>query len=262
MGLSDLFKPDHKSSDPEVRLRFVERTSDLDRLADMACHDRSPRVRRAAIARLDDETTLESVALNGEHIDARVAAVQRIDSQTTLARIIKLRRNYDLMAACFARITDKNILDMIANDKEYNLSARRIAIENYADEAYLAESIGNQSDHAEKSPEEVEQLVKKYGGANLVRALGRFRGSKSAIKAMGQIMRSGTEASEQATEQIAQGLIHANGSVRQAAEKELVTIKDGQLVAVLVRLMDNAELEQPIKNVLAQIDHPDARQFG
>ncbi len=262
MGLSDLFKPGYKSSDPEVRLKFVESTSDSDRLADMACHDRSPRVRKAAIARIDDEKLLESVALNGDHIDARVAAVQRIDSQTTLARIIKLRRNYDLMAACFARITDKSILDMIANDTEYNLSARRIAIENYADEAYLSESIGKETDHAEKSPEEVKNLVHKYGGENLVRALSRFRGSKSAIKAMGQIMRGGSDAAEQATEQIAHGLTHANPAIRQAAEAELATIKDGQLVAVLVRLMDHAELEQPIKQVLARIDHPDARQFG
>jgi hypothetical protein len=262
MGLSDLFKPNHKASDPEVRLRFVERTSDQERLAEMAAHDSSVRVRKAAIARIDDDKLLESVALNGEYIDARIAAVQRIESQTTLARIIKLRRNYDLMAACFARITDKSILDMIANDKEYNLSARRIAIENYADEAYLTESIGSAADHAEKSPEEVDALVNKYGGDNLVRALSRFRGSQSAIKAMGQIMRSGSGASEQAAEQIAQGLVHANHSIREAAERELVTISDGQLVAVLLRLMDNPELEQPIKKVLANIDHPDARQFG
>jgi hypothetical protein len=261
MGLSDIFKPDHKSSDPEVRLKFVERTSDLDRLVDMAAHDHSGRVRKAAVARIENQDALESVALNGEYIDARIGAVQRIESQSTLARIIKLRRNYDLMAACFARITDKSILDMIANDKDYNLSARRIAIENYADEAYLAETLGKETDHAQKSPEEVEALIEKYGGENLVRALSRFRGSKSAIKALGQIMRRGSNASEQAAEQIAQGLTHANASIREEAEEQLATIKDGQLVAVLLRLMDHAELEEPIKKVLARIDHPDARQF-
>ncbi|MDP8240898.1 MAG: HEAT repeat domain-containing protein [Candidatus Hatepunaea meridiana] len=262
MSIRNLFRPAYKSKDPEVRLKAVETLNDQSALKIIAEEDKSPRVRMAAIEKITDQDVLTQVALDGNEIDARIAAVERIDSQETLAEIIKLRKNYELMAACFSRITDKKILEAIANDPEYNMSARRIAIENYADEALLQEAIQPATGvDKPKTPEEIKELIAKYGGAQLVRALGRFRGSKGALTALGEIMRQGGEPAAQAVQYLAQALIHANKGVRQCAEDQLATISKGELVAELVRYMDKTELHKRILAVLEHIEHPDARQI-
>lgn len=262
MGIADLFKAAHKSNNPEVRLKAAARTTDEQILFELAANDPSPRVRMTAVSRLNDQSLLMTLALDGKQIDSRIAAVERIESQQRLAEIIRLRRNYELMAACFTRITDKKILEAIANDTSYNRSARRIAIENFADEAYLEDSLEQPSTgDAAKTPEEIDQLIARYGGVQLVRSLGKFRGSKSAMLALGEIMRRGGEPSLPAVEYLAQALIHANEEVRQAAEDQLATMKSSELIAHLMQLTDKAILHERVLAVLRRIDHPDARQI-
>lgn len=260
MGFGDLFKPAHRSSNAETRLKAIDRVDDDRILVDLASYDGSPRVRLAAVKRIRDEDSLLAVALEGEEIDARLAAVERIDSQQKLARIIRERKNYQLMSACFARLTDRSLLEKIANDTEYNMTARRMAIENFADESFLQEMEEEPTGrHAAKSPEEIAALIDKYGGVRLVRALGKFRGSPAAMKAMGYIIDRNGEAGLMAVEYLAQGLIHANTHVAEAAREELRKLRDGELIRHLIGMMDKSSLHGAILDVLKGINHPDAR---
>ncbi len=262
MGLSDIFKTGLRSTKPEVRPRAVQGEDDRQALIDVACDDPSARVRLAAVGKLSDQEALVAVALDGKEIDARIAAVERIESQDKLAEIVKARKNLELMGACFSCITDTKVLDRIANDTEYNMSARRMAIENYADGAFL-EDIAPSSDSSAriKSPEEMDALIERYGGEKLARTMGRLRGSVNAIKALGQIMRRGGEGGPVALGYLAQSLVHANSSVRDNAERELGQLTDTDLIVQLIRLLDNAALHERIMEVLKKIDHPEARQI-
>jgi hypothetical protein len=254
-------KSGHESKDPEERLKAVAGLEDQPVLARLAMEDPSPRVRRAAVNRVSDQALLEKIALDGCEIDARVAAVEKIESQRTLAEIIKVRKNFQLMGACFSRITDRKILEAIAYDAGYNMSARRMAIANYADESLLAEvqekrDVGTRP----KTPEEIDVLIAKYGGERLARALGKFRGSPNAIVVLGRIVEHGGEAAPTALDYIAQGLAHANQEVAAAAHDQLRGLKDADLIARLIGLMEDSDLHDKILAVLREIDHPDARQ--
>jgi hypothetical protein len=137
-----------------------------------------------------------------------------------------------------------------------------MAIESYADESFLSDLEPKaRDDSRSKSPEEIEALINKYGGSHLVRALGRFRGSPNAMKALGQIMKRGGDAGTSAVEYLAQGLIHAGAEVRTIAEEQLSGLKDPDLIMHLARMMDNPSLHNGILKVLKKIDHPQARRI-
>lgn len=262
MGFFDLFKRGLRATDPDTRLSAVQREEDQDVLAELARTDSSARIRLAAVGRLTKQELLVAVALDGKEIDARIAAVERIESQDKLAEIIKIRKNLQLMGACFSRITDTNVLHRIANDTDYNISARRMAIENYADGAFLEDIIPTSgSRDTIKSPEEIDVLIKKYGGEKLARTLGRLRGSVNAIKALGQIMHHGGEGGRTALGYLAQSLIHANSDVRANAEEQLKQLTSTDLVVQLIRMLENPALHKRIMEILKQIDHPEARQI-
>jgi hypothetical protein len=255
-----LFSKDD-SGDTGKRLSSVAACEDQTELAEIARVDESPRVRMAAVAKVSDQDLLYEVALDGKHDDSRVAAAERIDSEEKLAELIKVRKNYHLMGACFARITNPKILERIAHDPNYNMAARRMAIENYADESYLSELSSSPGESGPaKSPEEIKALVEKYGAPTLARTLGKFRGSPSAMNALGQIMRTGGEGAAVAVENLAQALTHGREEVRQAAADELAKLNNADLIAKLVGMMDRPGLHGPILNVLRKIDHPEARQ--
>jgi hypothetical protein len=262
MGLFGFSKPKYRARDAETRLEAVEATDDQTLLAEIAKSDSSPRVRKAAVAKISDQELLISVALDGKELDARIAAVEKIDSQEKLAEIIKLRKNFQLMGACFSRITDRRILEKIAQSREYNISARRMAIENFADESYLAEMVSPAAAAEKiKSPREIDALIENYGSDRLVRALGKFRGSKNALLALGEIVRRGGDAAVTAVEYLAYSLTHASPEICRCAEEQLATITNPDLIAHLVRMMENAELQHKVLAVLRRIDHPDARQI-
>lgn len=257
-----LFKAKYKSEDPEVRLKAISNLGDQNILGELARTDKSPRVRMAAVARIDDQNVLISIALDGKEIDSRIAAVERIESQQQLAEIIKVRKNYQLMGACFARITDRKILEAIANDPEYNRAARRIAIENFADESYLSEVSRPSAEPGRlKSPEEIDAIIERYGDARLVQAMGKFRGSPNAILTLGAIMRRGGETASTAIEYLVQALNHANPEIRKCAEDQLVSLKEAGMIAHLIRLSERSDLHDKVMMVLGKIEHPEARQF-
>jgi hypothetical protein len=262
MSFFEIFKPAYKSKNPENRLQAVTSLADQQQLATLAMSDTSPRVRNAAVRKISDQELLFDVALNGKEIDSRIIAVEQIKSQEKLAEIIKIRKNFQLLGACFSKITDKDILQKIAYDTEYNMSARRLAIEQFADEAYLKAFEEKSSiDKKTKSKEEIDSIITKYGGDQLVHALGKFRGSKNAMKALGELLHRGGTAAHSAVEQLAKGLLHANLEIAQEAEKQLISIKDPDLIALLVRMIQNKELQDKVLSILRKIDHEDAREI-
>ncbi|RKX26690.1 MAG: hypothetical protein DRP45_02845, partial [Candidatus Zixiibacteriota bacterium] len=112
-----------------------------------------------------------------------------------------------------------------------------------------------------KSPEEIEILIKRYGGEKLARTLGRLRGSANAIIALGQVMHHGGDGGQVALGYLAQSLIHANADVRVNAEEQLKQLTDTNLVVQLIRMLENTALHERIMEILKQIDHPEARQI-
>jgi len=250
-----------KKDDPRSRLEAVEKSGDRAELIEAACVDDSPRVRLAAVARLDDDETLARVALDAKELDVRIAAVERISSQQLLADIIKARKNYELMGACFARITDRKILEAIAQDTGYNPTARRIAVEQFADESYLddVERAREEKDHR-VGDEAIDRLLQASGDLRVVRAIGRFRNSEKAIRALGAIAKKSGESGGLAVEYLCRALGSSNPGVQATAKKELCGLSDPELVSQLVRSLDDPKLREPVRDVLKQIDTPEARK--
>jgi hypothetical protein len=262
MGLLDFLKPKSRHPDPRVRLEALAALSDQQQLAAMACRDDSPRVRLAAVGRLQDDRWLATVAKDGSAIDARLAAVEKIGSQDVLADIIKTRKNYELMCACFARITDPVLLSAIAEDLSYNPAARRMAVEQFADESYLSDVTGtarSEPDGARKSDEAVDAILQTYGDIRVVRALGRFRGSEKALKALGTIAKKGGDIGGLAVEYLGRALGSSNPHLKQCAADELAALRDPDLVSTLARALDSPQLYEPIREVLRRIDTLEAR---
>lgn len=252
-----LFRKDN----PRARLEALQKSGDRADLLDAACSDDSPRVRLAAVAQLDDDATLAKVALDAKELDVRIAAVERISSQQLLADIIKARKNYELMGACFARITDRKILEAIAQDTGYNPTARRIAVEQFADESYLddIERAREEPDHR-VGDQAIGRLLQASGDLRVVRAIGRFRNSEKAVRALGAIARKGGESGGLAVEYLCRALGSSNPKVQLTAQGELYGLSDPELVSQLVRSLDDPRLREPIREVLKQINTPEARK--
>lgn len=264
MGILKFVRERFGDPDPRVRLREIEKLEDQDGLAEIACTDDSPRVRLAALARVADDGRLARVAMDGCAIDVRLAAVERIEDEQLLARIIKERKNFELMGACFRRITDRALLERIAQDDGYNPAARRLAVEQFADESYLADlerAGGGGDDDGEdrKSDEAVDAILSTYGDVRVVRALGRFRGSEKALRALGTITRKGEEIGGLAVEYLTRSLGSRNPRLAGCAADELVRLRDPEMVRVLARGLDDPELSEPTREVLRRIDTPAAR---
>jgi len=254
-------KRDHEHSNPKVRMAAVEKLEDPEVLAQLACGDESPRVRLTAVLRLDDDLHLEKIARNGEYLDARLMAVERIFSQGVLANLLRSRENLELIGMCFSRITDRRIIESIAEDPACSPAVRRMAVEYYADESFLEDATNEaEAEPVRKSEEAVEAFVDVYGGGlRGVRAIGRFKRSEKALRALGTIARKGGETGGLAVEYLCSGLGSANPKLAECAEAELVVLRDPDLVDCIIRSLDNENLRQPIRRVLERIGTPEAK---
>jgi HEAT repeat protein len=257
-----LFK---EGDDPRARLDAVEKLTDEDALVEVACTDDSPRVRLVAVSKINDDSRLLKVIENAKELDVRLVAVERLSSQQLVADIVKKRENIELIGVCFSRITDAKLITSIAHDQECNPVARRMAVEHFADESYLAEATKaaetvEKKQLDRKSPEAVSAFMDAYGGGLAgVRAIGRFRRSEKALKALGTIAGKGGEEGGLAIEYLCQGLASPNPSLKKCAADELAELKDPETVASLIRSLDNPNLREPIREVLKRIDTPEAR---
>ncbi len=245
-----------------TRLDKVENLKDDDILVDIACTDETPQIRLLAVSRVNDDGHLMKIVKNAKELDVRLVAAERISSEQHLANIIKDRENIELIGVCFSRITDRAIIESIAHDTTVNSVARRMAVEYFADESYLEEATeaAAQAKEERKTPEAVKAFVQAYGGGIAgVRAIGRFRRSEKALKALGTIASMGGEEGGLAIEYLCQGLASPNPSLKKCAAEELCGLKGPDLVACLVRSLDKPDLREPIRDVLEKLDTPEAR---
>jgi len=260
-GKGVLEKRDHTHPNPKVRLAAVEKTTDLEVLIRVACSDESPRVRLTAVSRLDDDIHLDRVARTAEALDVRLVAVERVFSQGVVADLLKNPEHIELVGICFSKITDRRIIEAIAHDPVYSPVVRRMAVEYFADESYLSEVAEAEKAKPErKSEEAVQAFVDVYGGGvRGVRAIGRFRRSEKALRALGTIARQGGETGGLAVEYLCSALGSANPKLVDCATAELEVLKDPDLVDCIIRSLDKPDLREAIRHVLVRIDTPEAR---
>jgi hypothetical protein len=256
-----LEKKDHEHSNPKVRMAAVEKLDDPETLVQIACSDDSPRVRLTAVLKLNDDPSLERVAREAESLDARLVAVERVFSQRVLADLLRSPENIELIGMCFSRITDRRIIESIAEDPAYNPAVRRMAVEYYADESFLEDAAkAAEAEPERKSEEAVAAFVDAYGGGlRGVRAIGRFKRSEKALKALGTIARKGGETGGLAVEYLCSALGSKNPELVKCAGDELAALRDPDLVDCIVRSLDNESLRQPIREVLGRIGTPEAK---
>ncbi len=251
-------KKDH--SNPRTRLTAVEKMDDPEALIEVACTDDSPRVRLTAVSRIHDDINLEKVAKGAEFLDVRLVAVERIFSQGVVAGLLKAPENLELIGMCFSKISDRRIIESIAEDPDYSAAVRRMAVEFFADESYLSEITDKQEEPERKSDEAVQAFVEVYGGGlRGVRAIGRFRRSEKALRALGTIARQGGETGGLAVEYLCSALGSANVKLVECAASELQQLKEPELVDCVICALDNPGLREPIREVLRRIDTPEAR---
>ena len=181
-------------------------------------------------------------------------------SQRAVADLLKSPENVELIGMCFSKISDRRIIESIAQDPEFSAPVRRMAVEYFADESYLSEVSAKTEAPERKSDEAVEAFVEAYGGGlRGVRAIGRFRRSEKALKALGTIARKGGETGGLAVEYLCSALGSANPKLVECAAGELEHLKDPDLVDCVIRALDNPNLREPIREVLRRIDTPEAR---
>lgn len=259
--MSLMEKKDHTHENPQVRLKAIEEMADPEMLVAVACTDDSPRVRLTAVAKLKDDQTLERVARGAESLDARLVAVERIFSQGVIADLLKDPKNLELMSVCFSRISDRRIIESIAQDEAYGGVVRRMAVEYFADSGYLDEAAEAETATSPETSadQRVEAFVELYGGGlRGVRAIGRFRRSEKALKALGTIARKGGETGGLAIEYLCSALGSANPSLVDCAADELAVLRDTDSVDSVIRAMDNPNLREPVRRVLRRIGTPEA----
>jgi len=257
--MSVLEKRDHTHPNPKVRMTAVGKLDDPEVLVEVACSDDSPRVRLTAVSRLIEDLHLEKVARNAESLDVRLVAVERIFSQGVVAGLLKAPGNIELIGMCFSKISDRRIIESIAQNSEYGAAVRRMAVEYFADESYLAE-VAEVQEPERKSEEAVQALVEAYGGGlRGVRAIGRFRRSEKALRALGTIARRGGETGGLAVEYLCSALGSANPKLSTCAAEELAALSDPDLVDCIIRALDSPNLRTPIHEVLRRINTPEAR---
>ena len=253
-------KKDSSNPNPRVRLAAVEKMENPEDLVEVACSDDSPRVRLTAVSRLHDDANLERVARQAEALDVRLVAVERIFSQGVVAELLKAPENVELIGMCFSKISDRRIIESIAEDAAYPAPVRRMAVEFYADESYLSEMMDKPEQPERKSEEAVQAFVEVYGGGlRGVRAIGRFRRSEKALRALGTIARQGGETGGLAVEYLCSALASANPKLVECAASELQQLKDPDLVDCVICALDTPGLREPIREVLRRMDTPEAR---
>ncbi len=251
-------KKDH--SNPRTRLKAVEKMDNPEALVEVACTDDSPRVRLTAVSRIHDDVNLEKIAQGAEFLDVRLMAVERIFSQGVVAGLLKAPENLELIGMCFSKISDRRIIESIAEDPDFSAAVRRMAVEFFADESYLSEVADKQEAPERKSDEAVQAFVEVYGGGlRGVRAIGRFRRSEKALRALGTIARQGGETGGLAVEYLCSALGSANVKLVECAASELQQLKEPELVDCVICALDNTGLREPIREVLRRIDTPEAR---
>ncbi len=260
MGANEAMKNGIDNMDSQARLGAVQKVSDETRLGYIARTDPCADVRLAALERLTSDERLAEVAKDAREMDVRLAAVERIESDELLAGIIRDRGNFRLVRACMSRITDPKILERIAGDTDISPATRRLAVEHFADESFLSDVLAEKDDKSRKSEEAIERILATYEGPRVVRAIGRFRHSEKALRALGTIAYKGGECGVLATEFLCRAIASTSTSLRRAAREELVALADPEEVEVIVKALEDPAIADAVREILEVIDTPLARE--
>ncbi len=245
MALANLLQPRYRHSDPAVRREAVKRLGDEAALVRLASSDPDLEVRLLAVNRIGSQDGLVAVAVDGQYLESRLKAVRRISDPRTLAGIMRERKQPDLMMACFEGIRDQEVLSEIARDPRQSVTARRIAINMFADQELLLEvlrsvrepglrrvALENVGDpelrrQLESELEEhrgagrIDRVLDAYDPEVVVEMLGAFRDSTAAVQALGTLAARGGSAGARAVEILTRQLRHARAEVRLAALRQL-----------------------------------------
>ncbi len=247
MSLSSVFRSGHRSTHSSVRRKAARTVRDQAVLVTLATGDPDLEVRLLAVERITGDVNLCTVALEGNHLDARLKAVRRIQDPRLLATIMRRRKHLDLMLACFERIRDPSVLAQIAGDARQSLTARRIAINMFADQGLLLdllETIREPSlrraaiekiidpglrrrleteGSVTRRAERIDRILATYDPLIVVEMLGTFRDSVTAVRTLATLVSDGGEAGERAAHILHLQLKHAKPSIRLAALKGLAS---------------------------------------
>ena len=247
MSLANFMKARHLHSDPAVRARAMDAIKDESILVLMACEDSDLEIRHRAVDRLTGVDALRSVALEGQHLDARLKALAKIDDSQVLAEIMRERKNPDLMMACFEKIKDQKVLEAIARDPAYAVTARRIAINMFADQDLLVDILKSvrapalrqaaadkiedpelrrvaeeQARVEQGQPDKnMDRILERYDPEVVAEMLGAFRDSTAAVRGLGVILARGGDAGERAAEILGRFLLHAKPEIRLEAVQQI-----------------------------------------
>jgi hypothetical protein len=155
------------------------------------------------------------------------------------------RKQPELMMACFEGIRDHEVLREIAGDPRQSVTARRLAINMFADQELLLEVIRSVTDPGVRraaiekvhDPElrqrlaaeledrqsggRLDRILDRYDPEVVVEVLGSFRDSEAAVRALGTLATRGGEAGARAVEILRRQLRHARGDLRRKALVQL-----------------------------------------
>ena len=251
MGLLNLIKPDRRSSNPDGRRNSVRRCTSEGELVRFSCEDPDLEVRLLAVEKLSSTESLRRVAVEGEHLDARLKAARAIKDPAVLAGIMRERKQPELMMACFEGIKDQEVLAGIAGDPAQSMTARRIAINMFADQALLTELLSSLrvpalreaaleriedpdlkerlrlEDEAACGPapeERALELAKQTDSDELAEILGAFRGAPGAVRALGALASPAGGGSVRAVEILRRQVKNARADIRLLALQRLAAV--------------------------------------
>ncbi len=246
------FGPKIKHPDEHVRMKALARLQDEDLLVEVAASDSAPAVRLAAARRIQAPSRLVELVDSAKSMDVILDAVGRIEDSNLLAKIILDHKNLQIMNAAFEGITEPKILEDIAQDDRYSIQARRLAIDNYADQAFMddmdpkADGTSGATDKKHRKPEgkelneeNIRALLEQYGPDKIADAMGKFRGSDRAVRSLGLIARSNPEENARALHYLDKALEHSNPHIRTCALREVASLPPGETVDTLLSKLKN-----------------------
>ena len=264
MGLLNRLQPRRWTGKPEGRRTFVRRCQGEEELVRFSCEDSDLEVRLLAVEKLQSTTSLRRVATEGKHLDARLKAARAIKDPVVLAEIMCERKQPELMMACFEGIQDQEVLAGIARNPRQSLTARRIAINMFADQTLLADLLNSMrapalreaaleriedpalkerlrlEDEAAYGPtpeERALELAKQIDSDELAEILGAFREAPGAVRALGVLASPDGGSSGRAVEILRRLLKSARADIRLLALEQLDMV-DGVPTDLLDDLVD------------------------
>ncbi len=275
MAHLDLLKPRYRRHDPAVRRDAVKRLADEEILVGLASDDPDLEVRLLAVGRVASEDGLLRVAMNGKYLDARLKAARRIQNPRTLARLMRERKQPDLMMACFEGIRSQEVLREIAGDPRQSVTARRIAINMFADQKLLLEVLHSVREpglrraalERVEDPElrrrlaaeveehrragRIDRILDSYDPEIVAEMLGAFRDSEAAVRALGTLAARGGDAGARAVEILIRQLRHARAGLRLEALHQLAGV--GAFPADVVEEMAEDDPDSRVREAAAAL---------